>query len=67
MLACSAFIDCYPAGVSNKHCLLSLFSLNFCFITYILRQTLGSRNSAVIAENFGDKKRSFILRIRHQG
>ena len=21
-------IDCYPAGVSNKHCLLSLFSLN---------------------------------------
>ena len=21
----SFFIDCYPAGVSNKHCLLSLF------------------------------------------
>ena len=22
----SFIIDCYPAGVSNKHCLLSLFS-----------------------------------------
>ena len=24
-------IDCYPAGVSNKHCLLSLFSLYMSF------------------------------------
>ena len=26
-------IDCYPAGVSNKHCLLPLFS--FCFVVAI--------------------------------
>ena len=26
----SFYIDCYPAGVSNKHCLLSLFH---CYLT----------------------------------
>ena len=35
----SGIIDCYPAGVSNTHCLLSFFSLQFEFAKYCTQES----------------------------